>query len=200
MSFQDNNARIFSRILFIGAIFFAGKPAAAQQKHFVVPVDFMAVNGTFEESKVKVLKNGQPDFTLPGKASMKLKLDFNYDYTIIFSKPGYITKTVEIITNVPAERISRPVDPYMIGVRLFKQYEGINIVVYNQPVAKIQFDLFKDEFDYDTDYSKSILSELNKTEQQLNIKAEEERLSVSGMINSRVVEDNNEQNNNLSKR
>ena len=190
--------KVFSRVLIVGTVFFTAKPVAAQQNHFIVPVDFQAVNGTFEGTKVKVLKNGKPDFSLRGKAAMRLKLDFNVDYVLIFSKPGYITKSIEVITNAPAERISNPIEPYKIGVRLFKQYEGINIVIYDQPVAKIQFNKFKDEFDFDTDYSKSILSDLDKTEQQLNTKAAEERLSVSGMRNLIVADDKREQNNNLS--
>jgi hypothetical protein len=112
---------------------------------------------------------------------MRLKLEYNEAYLIAFSKPGYITKQIAVDTHVPDERIRDVVDPYKIGVRLYKQYEGVNIVVYNQPVAAIKYLASLDDMGYDTDYTKSILSLLTDTENKLAAKAAEERaLNKSG--------------------
>ena len=64
-------------------------------------------------------------------------------------------------------------------MKLFKQYEGINIVVYSQPVAKIKFNPALDDFDYDVDYTKSILSQLQSAEQELETRAANERQMIA---------------------
>ena len=145
---------------------------------FYMPLQFMVENGNYDQSLVVLKKNGETVFTLPGEKNLRLKLEFNEDYVVAFSKPGFITKQVRVDTRVPAERLELGFDPYKIGVRIYKQYEGVNIVVYNQPVACVRFMASLDDFGYDTDYTKSILSLLMETEDALATKAEEERLAL----------------------
>ena len=145
------------------------------QSFLDVPVKVDIENGSVEDVLIKVIKNGKPSFTQSSVSKLKLKLNFNSNYTIVFSKPGYITKSIEFDTKAPADHIADGFDPYKIGVKLFKQYDGVNITVYNQPVGKIKFDRDIDEFNYDTDYSKSILSNLQETEQKLEARAKEEK-------------------------
>jgi hypothetical protein len=56
-------------------------------------------------------------------------------------------------------------------LKYFKQYAGVNTVIYNQPVGKIRFNDVLNEFDYDTDYTKSIQSEITKADEALKAKA-----------------------------
>jgi hypothetical protein len=151
-----------------------------------VPVQFIIENGDYDGSMVVLKKNGVSVFSVPGDKNMRLKLNFNEAYILAFTKPGYITKQIAVDTNVPDERLKTGFDPYKIGVRLYKQYDGVNTVVYNQPVANIRFMASLDDFGYDTDYSKSILSLLTDTENKLAEKAEAERekMKVSGKVNS----------------
>jgi hypothetical protein len=141
----------------------------------LVPIVLTIENGNYESSSVTVKKNGATVFSVPGQKNLKLKLEFNSDYILSFTKDGYITKLIHINTTMPEARIKAVVDPYKIGVRLFKQYEGVNIVVYNQPVAFIKYIATEDELGYDVDYTKSILSLLEKAETELEAKAKEER-------------------------
>ncbi len=140
-----------------------------------VPVKVDVENGNMDDVFIKLMKNGKTIFSQSSTSRLKLRLNFNSNYTILFSKPGYITKSVEFDTKAPADHIADGFDPYKIGVKLFKQYDGVNITVYNQPVGKIHFDKDLDEFNYDTDYSKSILSNLKETEEKLAARAEEEK-------------------------
>lgn len=142
-----------------------------------MPVQFVVVNGDYDGSLVVLKKNGASVLSVPGEKNMQLKLSYNENYLVSFSKPGYITKQISVDTKVAQERIETGFDPYKIGVRLYKQYDGINTVVYNQPVASIRFLASIDDFGYDTDYTKSILSALTETENLLSIKSEEERTS-----------------------
>lgn len=172
--------QVFPLMLFISWICCVTTVKA--QQHLLLPVDFMIENGNFENTTVSVKKDGATLFTVPGKSFMKVKLQFNNDYILSFSKPGYITKSIAVNTIVPPERMSQTFEPYKIGVKLFRQYEGVNIVVYNQPVARIYFNSSLDDFDYDVDYTKSILSILKKTEEELMVRAAEERATNSGSV------------------
>lgn len=116
------------------------------------------------EVVVKVKKDGKDAFTQSGASKLRFKLDYNKKYTLIFTKPGYITKTIEINTAAPSKRIADGFDPYKIGVKLFLQ-NAENMVIYNQPVANIKYDQNLDEFNFDTDYSKSILSAITRDEE-----------------------------------
>lgn len=140
-----------------------------------LPVQFVIENGDFTNSTVNVKKNGEVVLSMLGERNMHLKLEYGNKYLLSFSKPGYITKKIEVNTEVALEHGKQGFEPYKIGVRLFKQYEGVNIVVYNQPVAIINYQASIDAFEYDVDYTKSILSELTTTENILEAKAVEER-------------------------
>jgi hypothetical protein len=147
----------------------------AQQKKFVVPVEFMVENGSAENTSVKIFEEGVGEWYVKARDEMTLKLNFNRHYLITFIKKNYITKTIDINTYAPDSRRKRKIEAYPIGVKLFKQYAGVNIVIYNQPVAKIQYDPSLDEFNYDTDYTKSIFNLLSKTEKELERLAARDR-------------------------
>ena len=103
----------------------------------------------------------------PQKKNMECALLFNQRYILTFSKPGYVTKKIEFDTHVPQDRLEQGFVPYAIGVRLFPQQDEVNLVVFNQPVGKIEFSDDIDDFDFDVDYTKSIQSQLRKAEEQL---------------------------------
>ncbi len=140
-----------------------------------MPVQFTVENGDYTNSTVDVRKNGISVLSRPGQKNFHLKLEYGNKYLLSFSRPGYITKKILVDTDVPDEHGKQTFEPYKIGVRLYKQYEGVNIVVYNQPVASIKYQHEMDEFNYDVDYTKSILSALNEAELKLEQKAREER-------------------------
>ncbi len=136
-------------------------PLFAQQNFLEIPVKLDIEKGNMSEVVVKVKKEGKDAFTQSGASKMRFKLDFNKKYTLIFSKPGYISKTIEVNTKAPSGRISSGFDPYKIGVKLFLQNQE-NMVIYNQAVAQIKYDQNLDEFGFETDYSKSILSAVTR--------------------------------------
>ncbi len=139
-----------------------------------VPVKIKINEGGLDSAEVILIKNGGTPRRLPVSTKLSLKLDMNASYVIKFSKPGYITKSIEINTTVPDNRINDGFDPYPFDIKLFKQFDGVNIVVFDQPVAKIGFSNEIDDFDYNVDYTKSILSDVTIAEKQLEQKQKEE--------------------------
>lgn len=146
------------------------------QSGIQVPVKFKIEDGDFTESSL-VIRNvttGESN-TIPGTSRLDILLKPNCDYMLTFQKPGYITKRIAFNTTAPAERISQGFYPFPFEVNLFQQYDGINIVVFNQPVGKIEFNRLMDDFDYDTDYTKQIHSALKEAEEALKARQVEEK-------------------------
>ena len=132
-------------------------------------VKFQVDGSGFGGSKVVLKKGGKTVESLPGKGRMTFSLDYGYDYMFTFRKEGYITKRIAVNTQrVPMEMQEEDND-FDFAVEIFKQYEGVNTVVFNQPVAKY-YSSREDEFTYDTDYTKSIQSALLSFEEYEEIK------------------------------
>ena len=146
--------------LLLGLLLIFGS-SSAQQNFLEVPVKLEIEKGDMSEVVIKVKKDGKDAFTQSGASKMRFKLDYNKKYTLVFTKPGYITKTIEFNTAAPSARITNGFEPYKIGIKLFLQNEE-NMVTYNQPVAQIRYDQNLDEFNFETDYSKSILSAISR--------------------------------------
>lgn len=157
--------------LVIGLLFLFFSPAYLLAQSFSVPIKFKIEDGGFEESQILVQRNGTTTQTITGKERLTLELAYNADYIITFVKPGYITKRISINTHTPADRAEQGFEPYTYGVNLFKQYEGVNTVIFNQPVAKIAYSKKVDDFDYDVDYTKSIQSAMKEAEEETQKRA-----------------------------
>lgn len=99
------------------------------------------------------------------------KFDFQLqagsDYTITFSKPGYITKRISFSTkNVPADRGKYGFTPFTIDeVDIFPEIPGTDIdQILQQPIAKINFEpkYHNGDFNFDERYTESIKNVLDK--------------------------------------
>jgi hypothetical protein len=163
------------RLLAIFMPFFLAGFNVVGQSRLSIPVKISVVSGDVDGVTVYLNNNTSGEITeTPGKSKMNLELILNNDYVITFSKKEYITKRIAINTSMPSQRLAQELYPFNFEVVLFPQYEGVNIVVFNQPVAKIFFDPLLDDFDYDTDYTKQIQSALKKAEEQIIAKQKEE--------------------------
>lgn len=155
-------------------LFFALGSARAQEP-FKIYGKFMVNDGSISSGKIKVEKNGkQVSLVEVKKSKFEFALEYDCEYVFSYIKDGYVTKKVEVNTYVPKEKQSLEFEPFKFDVEIFKQYEGVNTVIYNQSVGKIKFNDVLNEFDYDTDYTKSIQSELARIEELLKMKAKEE--------------------------
>jgi len=103
-------------------------------------------------NKVKTGKNGRFD----------LLLNFDHEYIIEANKPGYVSKRMHVNTkNVPEDEQLWGYEYGGFAIDLFKQIEGVDFSVLDQPVAKIYYDPNIQNFDYDKVYTKQIKRELD---------------------------------------
>lgn len=161
---------------FAGALVMAGAPGVLAQNAFQVNGRFKVEGGSLDGAHVTVYKNGEKQRTLgSGLAKFSLDLALNADYILEFEKDGFVAKRLSFDTHVPSGAAANGFTPFEFTVNLFKQYDGVNTVVFNQPVGMIRYDKNTDDFDYDTDYTKSIQSALEETMREVTAKQEQEK-------------------------
>lgn len=145
------------------------------QSKFVINGRLKVDGGGLDGCRMVVYKNGEKDRTISTDLNkFSLELDLGANYVLSFEKSGFVTKKLQFNTRLPATATSEGLTPFQFVVSLFKQYEGMNTVVFNQPVGMIRYDPLQGDFDYDTDYTKSIQSALAEAQAEVERKQQEE--------------------------
>lgn len=124
-----------------------------------------------EGAKVVIFKNSEKldEQVIGKKGRFDLKLAFDNDYKISFEKAGYITKIVSINTEVPPEILETSPDfpPVRLIINLLPHAEGVDLSIFEQPVAILSYNNELDDFTFDKDYSSRIKDPIAKTEQEV---------------------------------
>ena len=145
------------------------------QHGFRINGRFKIEAGDLRDARVVVIKDGQEERSLTdGLSRFDLMLDYGHKYVLEFRKEGYVTKKILFNTDCPPAAQANGFAPFEFAVSLFKQYDDVNIVVFNQPVGIIRYEAALDDFDYDTDYTKSIQSQLDEALARTEEKEKEE--------------------------
>jgi hypothetical protein len=162
------------RALFTCFLFLAGTLVLGQGK-FTVNGRLKIEGSDLSGARAVIYKNGEKDRTVTTNLNkFTLELDLNENYVISFEKPGFVAKKLSFNTRVPADAVTKGFTPFEFAVSLFKQYDDINIVVFNQPVGVIRYESGLGDFDYDTDYTKSIQSQLQQVLAEVEKRQKEE--------------------------
>lgn len=137
----------FLFILIFGGLF----TVKAQYK---VSGEIIDVGSAFHDVYVALESDGiNNEITITTDGKFDTYLDWNKVHQFSFRKPGYVTKVIEFSTYLPDNIHPETIQPYYLPVRLFKMFEGVDTVFFNQPVAKIHYDDQLADFADDRDYS-----------------------------------------------
>lgn len=159
-----------------GALVFSGAAGVLAQNPFTIYGRVKVDGGSLDGTRMVVYKDGEKQRTVAsGLGKFSLDLDLNSSYILSFEKDGFVTKKLSFDTHVPADAAASPFTPFDFAVSIFKQYDDVNTVVFNQPVGMIRYDATAGDFDYDTDYTKSIQSAMQTAMDQVAKKQEEEK-------------------------
>lgn len=180
-------------LVLIQVIFTSFSVTAQEVNALTVPVRFMVNGGNYESSGVTIERSNGSQEYVKGQNNITLHLPYNDEYILSFKKEGYITKKIFISTKVPSDRSGQGFDTYNFDVVIFPQEDDVNLVVFNQPVAKITYNKKIDDFDYDVDYTKRIQSAIRQAEADLEQasklrKKEEAKKLSSGKKDSKKSE------------
>lgn len=97
-------------------------------------------------------------FTTNGKGKAEFRIPINKQFFIEFSKPGYVSKIIEVNTQMPPERKLAFIFPFEVSI--FKEIEGFDISMLKKPVAKVVYNLIEHQFDYDYTFTNKVNHEL----------------------------------------
>lgn len=119
----------------------------------------VVLRNNIELEKREIGKRGRFDF----------KFGLGADYRLFFEKDGYVTKIVDINTEVPDEIVQSNPDfpPVKLIVTLLPQVEGVDLSIFEQAIANLSYNYELDDFTFDKEYSSKIKDRIAKTEQEI---------------------------------
>ena len=159
-----------SRFLGLILLFLISLSAYAQDDAFYIGGKFKVDGGSNRDARIVIEKDGKKVRTIAGDARFEIPLDFQAIYVLSFEKDGYVTKRLRFDTHVPETRIEGGFQFFDFTVEIFEQYDDVNVVVFNQPVGQISYDDLLGDFDYDTDYTKSIQTQIDQAMKEVEEK------------------------------
>lgn len=145
----------------------------AQENKLNLKVKLNIQKGGMENALITISRDGAPYRVIdPNKGKYKLELELNSDFSFVFTKMGYITKTVIIDTHIPKGREEEYFNEFIAEVVLEPQPED-KVVTYSQPVGKIKYSNPAGDFDYDNDYTATAKIQLEKDKEKAPPKPKE---------------------------
>lgn len=128
-------------------------------------------NASPEGTKVIIYKNNTQLFEdlISKKGRFEFKLALGADYKVSFEKAGYISKNMDINTEVPDEVItSNPsFPPVKLIISLLPQVENVDVTIFEQPIAILAYDPELDDITFDKEYANKIKDRVAQTEQNI---------------------------------
>lgn len=108
----------------------------------------------------------------PGNGEFQLKFEINKFYLITVEKAGYTTKGIDVDTDVRLARSQyTKVPPFEFKVDMVKDTDGLS---FKKSVASVFYQIKRNAFDYELDYSKE---EMEEEERLLREQEEKRRIA-----------------------
>ncbi|MCM1030967.1 MAG: hypothetical protein NC410_05930 [Oscillibacter sp.] len=128
-------------------------------------------NASSEGARIVILRNNieLERREIGKKGRFDLKFGLGADYRLFFEKDGYVTKIVNINTDVPDEIVQSNPDfpPVKLIVTLLPHVEGVDLSIFDQAIANLNYNYELDDFTFDKEYSIKIKDRIAKTEQEI---------------------------------
>lgn len=164
-----------------------------------------AYKGSVDGTRIELYCNSKVETSLKvnklGKCDVRLS--FNNDYRLAIVKEGYVTKYIDVNTDVPASILDYDSDfpPEKLNVTLFPFKENVDISVFKQPVEKLFYDNTLDDMVFDKEYAKlrkkrieiaeELLRAINRRKVQIletNIASKEAAVESNVLVEDKIVQ------------
>lgn len=164
----------FLLTLLIGSWGFGQDEIKDRWKAFKVYGKFNIYDGGRAYSRITLMQNDEIIVeNIPHKGGkFEYELEFDYDYVLIFSKRGYVSKKVYVSTYVPADviKIDNRFPALKFDITLYPKVAGIDYSLFEDPISAILYDKSIDDFDYDKEYNEEMEARVNEIESQVREK------------------------------
>jgi len=110
---------------------------AQVHKYFIVTGKVVSDSEIIENGTIQISKNDNPAVVvqLSEHGRFRLELDYNAEFKLIFSQKGYLSKKINVNTEIPKEVMDQQgnLSHFLMAVRLFKTIDEIaNLLPVNQ--------------------------------------------------------------------
>ena len=140
-------------IIFIMMSVFSTSLLAQEPEKLHFKIKFTVDKGKLDNALITITRDGAPYRIIdPNKGKYNINLELGSSFIFVFSKPGYITKSVVVDTHVPNGREKEYFAEFIAEVNLEQQPED-KIITYSQPVGKVKYSKPSGDFDFDNDYT-----------------------------------------------
>jgi hypothetical protein len=141
------------RLLLTAGMMLVATPLIAQQ-NYVVFGKVSVTQGTVGGVDARLQRDGQEiSISVNEKGEFKSTLAWNQNFLFVFSKKGYIAKSIKFSTEIPDNVTMGAIEPYMLLVELSPVMVNVDTAFFENPVGFIKFDSVINDFDFDRDYS-----------------------------------------------
>ncbi len=163
--------------LFLFAVFSCVSAAVAQDNNLAVDgsvkdIDGGRITGAF----IQVYQDGSliDKITTGRNGRFDLILDYDHEYIVEVGKKGFVSKRLQFNTgSVPEDGQAWGYEYGGFVVDLFKELDGVDYSMLDEPVTKIYFDTRTQGFDHDKAYLKIIKEQLAALESEYKAKVRE---------------------------
>ncbi len=122
---------------------------SAAEGSLVLDGRILVESGSLEHATVTVMQDAvETDRITKGLNAFLVKLELGHTYTLVFSKPGCVTKELLFDTNTPMDLRKGNVFTFRFQVSLSPSPDGADFR-FDGPLAIIKFDSNEGEFSYD---------------------------------------------------
>ncbi|MFN4853732.1 MAG: hypothetical protein ACK5JC_04850, partial [Bacteroidota bacterium] len=155
----------------------------AQEKSMLIEGHISLDQGEPKGAYLQISESGGGGFRqyAADDGSYSLKMRFQREYTITFSKKGYLPYRIVFSTEVPKDRLEEGISSYYLDVTLLKSEEGFTTELIEQPAERISYTEDSYGFDSDQEYKSSMEANLS------NIKSLLEEFRKNGKISAALA-------------
>lgn len=119
----------------------------------------------------KTIASGTSD----GKGEYKIVLEYDKEYVITFSKPGFITKKIIMNTFGVPDKRKQKVPDMIAEITMVQPNNCIKAEMLDKPIGRAKYFANKNVIEWDMDYSAPLLSALNEMLDKCEEEAEKEK-------------------------
>ena len=122
---------------------------------------------------VSKISGGSDRVQVDKEGNYTIRLDFQKEYKILYSRKGYVSQFITVNTNVDKERISDAFYPEEFNVKLFEDVPGLNTTeIVTNPIGKIFYQEELNDFEWDDTYSAAMREKLESLRAEVKLQKE----------------------------
>ncbi|MBW6534259.1 MAG: hypothetical protein K0B11_04580 [Mariniphaga sp.] len=142
-----------------------GSPATAQRSNGLTVEGAVSVEeGSVDGAIIQMYRDGRrlDNYGIGSNGNYKVELNYNHEWTLIFSRPGNFPRKIVVNTHVPAPVLQTDprFPPFPLNIRLFTEIAGIDRTFSENTVMKIYYSQNVDNFISDLYYNEAQIKHL----------------------------------------